>query len=159
MAQCLEVDAPTERYALIPGQNPNAACSQKEVIIFEPPTKRAIGLLLRSTYDIIQFLGQVLRFQQEKLIEGKDRCLTLRPEGRSCEDGEVLFQVNAPVGTPVISTLYSGKWYALYDRNCERNRQQPCDYSIQVLAILELLINENRSAKDILSTPRVQVVP
>ena len=146
--------------ALIPGQNPNAACSQKEVIIFEPPTKRAIGLLLRSTYDIIQFLGQVLRFQQEKWIEGKDRCLTLRPESRGCGDGEVLFQVNAPVGTPVISTLYSDKWYALYDRNCERNRQQPsCDYSIQVLAILELLINENRSAKDIISTPRVQVVP
>jgi hypothetical protein len=145
--------------ALVPGQNPDAACSQREVVLFDPPTKRPVGLTLRSTYDIIQFLGQVLRFQQEKALEGEDRCLTLQSSERHCGIGEVLFQVDARVGTPVIQTVYDGRQYALYDRGCNRNRQDKCDYSIQVLAILELLINENRSAKDILSTPRVQVVP
>ena len=33
-----------------------------------------------------------------------------------------------------------------------------CDYSVQVLAILELLINENRAAKDIVATPSVRAV-
>jgi hypothetical protein len=128
-------------------------------ILFEPPTKRAIGLTLRSTYDIIQFLGQVLRYQQEKRNDGEDRCLTLRREPRSCAIGDVLFQVDAPVGAPVISTLYDRQSYALYDRGCDINRKQPCDYSVQVLAILEILINENRLAKDIIATPRVQAVP
>ena len=147
-------------HALIPGQNPDAACRQKEVVVFEPPTKRSIGLTLRSTYDIIQFLGQILRFQQEKRREGYDRCVTLGSHDRSCSAGEVLFQVDAPVGAPVISARYDGRSYALYDRGCDKHRpdRDKCDYSIQVLAILELLINENRSAKDILATPRVQVV-
>ena len=93
-------------------------------------------------------------------------------EGRQNYDiaasGEVLFQVDAPVGTPVISTVYDGRSYALSDRNCEKIYQQPhyhqwegqplCDYSVQVLAILELLINENRAAKDIVATPSVRAV-
>jgi hypothetical protein len=146
-------------HLLIPSPIGDKACTQSEVIVFEPPTKKNIGLALRSTYDIIEFLGQVLRFQQEK---GDNRCLTLdnKPMGdRRCDTGEVLFQVNAPVGTPVIGTRYDNGWYALSDRGCDKNHQTPCDYSIQVLAILELLINENKQAKDLISTPRVQVVP
>jgi hypothetical protein len=131
------------------------ACTQNEVIKFEPPTKEYSGLTLRSTYDIIQFLGQILRFQQEK---GNNRCLTLDKENRSCDTGEVLFQVNAPVGAPVIGTRYGDAWYALSDRGCNKNKDEYCDYSLQVLAILELLLNENRQAKDIISTPRVQFV-
>ncbi len=141
-------------HSLIPLQDPDAACSRREVIM--PQKKRDIGLVLRSTYDIVQFLGQVLRFQQE---EGDNRCLTLDKDERHCDKGEVLFQVNATVGTPVIGTRYADAWYAIYDRGCNKKWQQACDYSIQVLAMLELLINENRSAKDIIATPRVQAVP
>ena len=78
---------------------------------------------------------------------------------RDCDTGEVLFQVNAPVGTPVIATRYGNATYALYDRGCNKDLQEACDYSIQSLAILELLINENKAAKDIIATPRVQFVP
>jgi hypothetical protein len=78
---------------------------------------------------------------------------------RRCDTGAVLFQVNAPVGTPVVTTRYGDAVYAIHDRNCNRLFDQPCDYSLQVLAILELLLNANKVASDIPSTPRVQFVP
>jgi hypothetical protein len=82
----------------------------------------------------------------------------LDPTERRCDTGEVLFQVNGPVGAPVVATRYGGAWYSVNDRPCNRVRAQNCDYSLQVLAILELLLNFNKSAKDIVAIPRVQVV-
>jgi hypothetical protein len=141
--------------ALIPSPAGDKACNNSEVIVHESPSQ-AGTFSLRSAYEIIQFLGQVLRFQEEKPI---NRCLTLSGEERHCDTGEVLFQVNAPVGTPVVATRYGDGWYALYDRHCIKEQEQHCDYSLQVLAILELLLNSNKSAKDIIAIPRVQVVP
>lgn len=134
------------------------ACEKGEVIVHHT-TRPTVALTTRSTYQIIQFLGQVLRFQEEKREAGENRCLTLSPQPRQCDVGEVLFQVNGPVGTPVIGTRYGGYWYAVYERPCSRNFEGSCDYSLQVLAILELLLNYNKAAKDIVSIPRVQVVP
>jgi len=145
-------------HALFPSPLGDAACNQTEVKVYHPIITSA-GLTVRSTYEILQFLGQVLRFQEEK---GNNRCLTLTgdtEEERHCDTGEVLFQVNAPVGTPIVGTKYDNRWYAVYDRPCNRIRVEACDYSLQVLAILELLLNANKAAKDIISTPRVQVVP
>lgn len=141
---------------LFPLPGSEAACTKSEVVV-SPGPKANVGFSIRSSYEILQFLGQVLRFQQEQL--DRDRCLTLDKENRSCGTGEVLFQVNAPVGRPVVGTAYDGNWYALYDRSCNMDFQESCDYSLQVLGILELLLNANKSAKDIPSTPRVQVVP
>jgi hypothetical protein len=157
LAICYE-DAQQKLRSLVPWQYPDAACTQNQIIDRKPPTQRNVGLSLRSTYDIIQFLGQVLRFQQE---HGENRCLTLDRSRvkRKCDTDEVLFQVNASVGTPVVATKYGDAWYAIYDRSCDKIHRQPCDYSVQVLAILELLINENKLAKDIIATPRVQLVP
>ncbi len=131
------------------------SCSKSEVIV-EHPSRANYSLWVRSTYDMLQFLGQVLRFQEEK---GNNRCLTLNSADRHCVSGEVLFQVNAPKGRPVVATSYGGQSYALSDRGCRSDYEQPCDYSLQVLAILELLLNANNAAKDIIATPRVQVVP
>jgi len=157
LAICYE-GAERKLHSLIPAQYPDAACTQSEIIDRNPLIADNIGLSLRSTYDIIEFLGQVLRFQQE--TREPDRCLTLSaaPDERGCDTGEVLFQVNAPAGTPVVGTRYNDEWYALYDRHCNKNSKDRCDYSLQVLGIVELLLNENRQAKDIIATPRVQVV-
>jgi hypothetical protein len=135
----------------------DAACNQSEVKVVRQLKKNA-GLTVRSPYEILQFLGQVLRYQEEREV---NRCLTLSSDRRKrlCDTGEVLFQVNAPVGTPVVATRYRDGWYALYSRSCNRLHEDPCDYSLQVLAILELLLNANKAANDIPSTPRVQVVP
>jgi hypothetical protein len=131
------------------------ACTQSEVIVSHP-SRATSSLWVRSTYDMLEFLGQVLRFQEEK---GNNRCLTLDTADRRCDTGEVLFQVNAPAGRPVVATSYGGGSYALFDRGCRSNFEEPCDNSLQVLAILELLLNANKAAKDIIATPRVQVVP
>jgi hypothetical protein len=139
--------------SLIPVQYPDAACTRKQVIV--APTRTDVGLSVRSTYDIIQFLGQILKYQEE---EPKNRCLTLDTNDETCSSGKVLFQVNAPTGIPVIATKYADRWFALYDRGCNEKWREACDYSVEVLAILEILINENKSAKDIIATPRVQVV-
>jgi hypothetical protein len=136
------------------------ACNKGEVKVGEEQ-KTIAGFTIRSTYEILQYLGQVLRFQEEK---GSNRCITLGADRsdltqRHCDTGEVLFQVNAPVGRPVVGTRYDGGWYALYDRGCNKNAEEHCDYSLQVLAIAELLLNYNKAAKDIVAIPRVQVVP
>jgi hypothetical protein len=140
--------------ALFPSPVRDMECNYSEVKGSDSP-REAGTFSLRSPYQIIQFLGQVLRFQEET-----GRCLLLgkEPEDGRCDTGEVLFQVNAPFGTPVVGTRYRDGWYALYDRHCNKEQYQPCDYSLQVLAILELLLNENKSAKDIIAIPRVQVV-
>jgi hypothetical protein len=65
--------------------------------------------------------------------------------------------VNAPNGAPVVTTTYEGSLFGLNYRPCNKSFEQPCDYSVQVLAILEMLFNANKSAKDILYTPRVQI--
>jgi hypothetical protein len=130
-------------------------CTSNEIIMPPEPGTHGTSLSVRSVYDIIEYLGQVLRFQEEK---GNDRCVTL-DLSRTCDSGEVLFQVNAPVGAPVVATNYANRRYAIYARECMKNFNQPCDHSLEVLAILELLLNANKAAKDIPSTPRVQVVP
>jgi hypothetical protein len=134
----------------------DAICNQDEVVFSTPPKKNA-GLTVRSPYEILQYLGQVLRYQEEAV---PNRCITLDPNRnvRRCDEGEVLFQINAPTGTPVVTTKYGDSVYVLSDRACSKLYDKPCDFSLQVLAILELLINENKAAKDIISTPRVQVV-
>ncbi len=131
------------------------ACTQSQVIVSHPSQAKT-SLWVRSTYDMLEFLGQVLKFQEEK---ANNRCLTLDAADRHCDTGDVLFQVNAPAGKPVVTTSYGGRTYALSDRGCRINFEEPCDNSLQVLAILELLLNANKAAKDIIATPRVQVVP
>jgi hypothetical protein len=92
-------------------------CNKSEVVVPEEKWRQAGVLSLRSAYQIIQFLGQVLRFQEEKRI---NRCLTLDGKNRDCDTGEVLFQVNNPVGTPVVATRYGNEWYAINDRHCSK---------------------------------------
>jgi hypothetical protein len=141
--------------ALFPSPVGDLACRNKEVILHESPSE-AGTFAVRSAYQVIQFLGQVLRYQEEKRL---NRCLTLSADERFCDTGEVIFQVNAPVGSPVVATRYASGMYTVNYRTCDKEHTQPCDYSLQVLAILELLLNYNKAAKDIIAIPRVQVVP
>jgi hypothetical protein len=146
--------------ALFPTPAGDLGCRNNEVVVQDRPSQTDT-YSIRSSYEILQFLGQVLRFQQEKRV---NRCLTLsvernRPETRTCDRGEVLFQVNSPRGPSIVGTRYDGAWYTVNYRSCNKEHNEPCDYSLQVLAILELLLNANKAARDIPSTPRVQVVP
>ena len=155
LALCYEINGKLK--PLFPAGNvPNGlACTNKEIVLHELPSENG-SLAIRSSYQIIQFLGQVLRFQEEKRA---NRCLTLSADQRFCDTGEVIFQVNSSVGAPVVATRYADAGYTVNYRTCSKEHARPCDYSLQVLAILELLLNYNKAAKDIIAIPRVQVVP
>jgi hypothetical protein len=154
LAICYVVNQKLKSLVPVPTADRRDPCNYSEVIVRDNQSENG-SLVFRSTYDIIQFLGHVLRFQEEEA----GRCLTLDPDDTSCDTGQVLFQVNGASGKPAVATLYDGTWYGLYDRNCRHGVLESCDYSLQVLAILEMLLNANRSTKDILFTPHVQVTP
>jgi hypothetical protein len=125
-------------------------------------------LELRSTLEVIRYVGQILAFQEAETAkhpDRPDRCVTLRfirydQTSATC-DGAVLFRLlntsklNAPSD---INVSYDGQRWSLatphYCADPER-----CDHSAETLSIISLLLNRNKSAKDIAATPAVEVVP
>jgi hypothetical protein len=142
---------------------PSAACSCARVKIGSigncselsyPSISNAFTV--RSVYQIIEYLGQILNFQEKEAP--KDRCIKLGgdPNHRSCDDTDVLFQVNAKRGAPLVSTLYQGSRYTVAVGSCETDVY--CDHSAEVLKIVNLLINVNKSATDIPAVPTVRII-
>jgi hypothetical protein len=136
---------------------PSPACSSDPVVLPDDSTRSPPHqqLTIRSAYQIIQFLGQILNLQAADARD--DRCLVVRADSaRSCLSGDVLFQVNSPRGPAVVSTEFRGDRYTIVDGGCQQTF--PCDHSTQVLAILTLLINWNKDAKDIPSPAIVSLI-
>jgi hypothetical protein len=120
------------------------------------PPALSTALTVRSVYQIIEYLGQVLNFQEKEAA--KNRCVKLGgdPAHRSCDDTDVLFQVNAEKGAPLVSTVYRGSRYTVGVGPCNSNTY--CDHSAEVLKIVNLLINVNKSAADIPAVQQVRVI-
>lgn len=131
------------------------ACNDNEVIVESANSQAGNSLYVRSVYEVIKYLGQVLKFQDLKSDREPNRCLTLDQSDRLC-GGDVLFQVNGPVGDPVVSVAYGGTVSSVARSPCRS--QGPCDHSLETLALLTLLLNANKAAKDIPSTPAVQLI-
>lgn len=113
------------------------------------------GLIIRSTYQIIEYLGQVLNYQERHAYE--NRCVKLGFEGRehlTCDEGEIFFQVNPARGSPLVTTSYGGSPYTI-GLACE---PQYCDHSAEVMKIVNLLININKSAANIPQVPTVRII-
>jgi hypothetical protein len=110
------------------------------------------GLTIRSPYQIIEYLGQILNYQEQRADE--NRCIQLGSawEHRRCDEGDVLFQVNPARGSPLVTTSYRGSPYSIGVGRCELDY---CDHSAEVMKIVNLLINYNKSAAII---PQVQTV-
>jgi hypothetical protein len=117
--------------------------------------RRANGLAIRSTYEIIQFLGQILKIQETE--SDNNRCLKLAgdPHHYTCADQDVLFQVNSGVGEPLVTTNYRGARYSVSLGPCDPKSY--CDHSAEVMKILSVLINVNKSASDIPQVPLVRI--
>jgi hypothetical protein len=117
------------------------------------------GVTIRSTYQIIEYLGQILKFQENS--EHKNRCIQLGdepPDHRTCAEGDILFQVNPAGEAPLVTTVYQGTPYAIGVGSCSPEHQDYCDHSSEVLKIVNLLININKSAANIPQVPIVRVV-
>jgi hypothetical protein len=116
------------------------------------------GLVVRSTYQIIEYLGQILHLQEN--TAANNRCIKLADEPsnlRKCDAGDVLFQVNPTNDqAPLVSTTYQGSRYTVGISHC--NPDTYCDHSAEVMKIVNLLININKSAANIPQVPIVRVV-
>ena len=116
------------------------------------------GLVIRSTYQIIQYLGQILKLQENVARGNADRCIKLRDEPateRTCEAGDVFFQVNPTREPPLVKTVFNGASYSVGIGACN---PEYCDHSAEVLKIVNLLININKNAANIPQVPIVRVV-
>jgi hypothetical protein len=131
-------------------------------------TPGTFAIRLRSTLEVIQYVGQLLAYQEAATAKHKDRperCATLQfikydTSNATC-DGAVLFRTQSDFGptTPsALSVQYNGRQWSLAPPHICAEPEH-CDYSLQTMAMISLLLNENKSAKDIPTTPAVQVVP
>lgn len=120
---------------------------------------------LRSTLEVIQYLGEILAFQQQH-----DRCITVQYEPipavmaqhtfANCNRGALFHLVN-PGNSKLASNIginYGGRTWALpVPRRCVKIDR--CDHTLETMSMISLLLDKNKSAKDILRTPAVQAVP
>jgi hypothetical protein len=123
---------------------------------------------LRSTLEVIQYVGQVLALQQEETQRNPqlpERCVTLEYEDYkggniTCNFG-VLFHLQNTTGSisgPFSSVDYNGQTWSLpAPRVC--TSPTSCDHTLQTISVISLLLNQNKSSKDIARTQAVQVVP
>ncbi|MDR3522252.1 MAG: hypothetical protein P4L54_11645 [Acidocella sp.] len=131
------------------------------------PMKSVPVFKLRSTLEVIQYVGQVLAFQEQQTAAHPDlpeRCITLEYEkltGPTCNGG-VLFHLIGPTPGPSLeqgnSVTYNGETWSLPDPEACTNPER-CDHTLQTMSMISLLLNENKSAKDIGTTQAVQIVP
>lgn len=138
------------QFVLLTKVNNGAACLSEYFHKSAGPIAGRSTLQVRSAYQIIEYLGQVLAYQ-----ESRNRCIKLGDEDYGCGDGDVLFQVNSGLGDTLVSTSYQGLPYSVAVGPCRRGEY--CDHSAEVLKILSLLINVNKSATDIQQIPLVRV--
>lgn len=116
-------------------------------------------LTIRSTLEVIRYIGRILAIQDEFSRPRAERCVTLGFEGHNpgC-NGNILFHLTHDrAGAPFGIEYRGAYWTVPAPRPCTVSTS--CDHTLETMAILSLLLNQNKSAKDIPSTPAFQAVP
>jgi hypothetical protein len=137
---------------------PGASPASQVTIGTSPGT---VQLTLRSTLEVIQFLGRVLAFQIEQTrMSGHARCVTLDFEGRApyC-NGDILFDLRHNESAAAIGLDYDSQYWAVPQSPSCTATSPSCDHTLETMAMISLLLNQNKSAKDIPSTPAFEAVP
>jgi hypothetical protein len=127
-------------------------------------TSTAPGFDLRSTLGIFSFLGQVLGSQDDRSKPGRDVCIRLDADAAltrtpECDKGQVLFHLTGDRAAARFGVDYGGRFWGVPNAAPCVNSAKFCDHTLETMSILSLLLNLNKSARDIPSTPAVQVVP
>ncbi len=124
---------------------------------------------LRSTLEVIEYVGQILALQQDETQENPqlpERCVTLEYEDykdgkkATCNYG-VLFHLqrnSAVSSSPLTTVSYNGVSWSLPAPKVCRSPTL-CDHTLETISVISLLLNQNKSSKDIAKTQAVQVVP
>jgi hypothetical protein len=139
-------------------------------------------LKLRSTLEVIQYVGALLALQDRETFDDPSKnptqipqCITLQPQTRengfahaTCTGDGELFHVLDSTGVLTASPAvirYDGAGYALpLPPTCSDASEIECDptkydHTLQTMAMISLLLNQNKSAQDKATTPAVQAVP
>jgi hypothetical protein len=127
---------------------------------------------LRSTAELVMYVGRVLSLQDRLTrADGPAQCITLQiqirvpPYHDTCAPGGALFDLQAqPGGHPSgLTVTYRGQTWYVPDAVPNDASVEPSatgyDHSLETMAIISLLLNQNKSAKDISKTANVQLVP
>ncbi len=157
------------------------AAPVKQVTIGKDPG--TFVLKLRSTLEVIQYVGQILALQDRETYDDPEgnpqqieQCITLEPQQReggqakpTCTgDGELfhLQNTSGEVDLSSVSISYAGKTWSLPPPvDCAAEDMFDCsdpekyDHALETMSMISLLLNQNKSAKDINTTPAVQAVP
>jgi hypothetical protein len=140
--------------------------------------KLELILNIRSVGEIIQFLGDLLEYQDEvrKHLEENPQ-LRLRINtpvtfgycgdnpSPGCDD--IFFDVREGSCNSRFTLTYRGTQYSIANFNprrepdltCQRDASTRNDHSLEILAVVQQLVALNRSAQDLRLTPFVQVLP
>lgn len=126
-----------------------------------------VALTARSAAEVVRFLGDLVYYQgRVKADRGHNVPVTLGwlrdcPTVNAPEcvraSGGWLFRLNGPKPARY-SVTYRGKRYTAGQEEPDQN-PDPDDHTLEVLAVVNQLINVNRSAKDITTTPLIRVIP
>jgi hypothetical protein len=114
---------------------------------------------LRSTLEVIKYVGQIMALQQSIT----PHCITLDYEGPGATcSGETLFnlQRDSISGSEAVNVAYNGNTWSLpAPQTCFTTPDHHCDHTLETMSVISLLLNQNKSSKDIGKTQAVQVVP
>jgi hypothetical protein len=119
---------------------------------------------LRSTLGIFAFLGQVLGSQERRsAMRGKDICIRLDGQAGNepdpeCARGQVLFHLTQDRGTARFGVDYQGEFWGVPNVPPCTSSTDHCDHTLETLSMLSLLLNLSKAAREIPSTPAVQLV-
>ena len=140
-----------------------------------------VRLHIRSVGEIFQFLGDLVQYQEEvrhyleseplpKLTLNTPVTFGYCPDdpGAGCND--IFFRLDGDPGNARFMLTYRDREYSVANMNSVSggprrdgsggmdNAQQK-DHTLEILAVLQQLVNLNKSATDIRATPAVQVLP
>ncbi|MFI4980241.1 MAG: hypothetical protein ACHQIO_07825 [Nevskiales bacterium] len=147
---------------------PGGVCGAESASVLGTDSGQASAVLtvpdftVRSTLGIFSFLGQVLGSQENRSGSGKEVCIRLDNPGNSqpdCVSGQVLFHLTQDRLAARFGVEYGGRFWGVPDAAPCITTTKYCDHTLETLSMLSLLLNLNKSARDIPSTPSVQLVP
>lgn len=133
-----------------------------------PDDHYRIMLTPRSVAEMIHYLGDIV-YYQDRVRQNTDRNVPLTlgydyschrtPEGApvpgaDCveRDGGVLFQLHRGADSGRIVVHYRGETWSVAEHT-------PADHTLDAFSIVSQLVNLNKSANDLRTTPTVQIVP
>jgi hypothetical protein len=147
-----------------------------------PKATKGLRFEMRSVGEIIQFLGDLLEFQETLEENHKTHPTEAQSVNRTltfgyCPEesdrpgcGDIFFNLRHDTCNVRFSLSYRGQKYAVPNYDTPRNVTCPSDeapgtaapqrnHTLEVLAVVNQLIDLQKSAKDIRETPYIQVLP